>query len=92
MIYERLHKYVVDNKVKAHIFNNIILNEKAIKPSNTKFLRAFYVENGIDYEMVDNAFGWGEKMMVLYNMKKIVNTIVVKSTDKIEIYDLLKNK
>ena len=99
LTWERLQRFnsnlkvpMEGNTIKAYVFNNIIINNKAIKSSNTKFLRAFYVENGIDYEMVDNAFGWGEKMMVLYNMKKIVNTIVVKSTDKIEVYDLLKNK
>jgi len=87
-IWERLQKYINKGKVKAFIFNNILLNEKAIKPANTRFLRSFYVENGIDYEIVDNAFGWGEKMMVLYDMKKILNVITVKSTDKITVYDL----
>lgn len=88
MLWERIQKYIVDNKVKANVFNNIILNEKAIKSSNTGNLRKFYVDNDIDYEIVDNTFGWGEKMMVLYNMKKIVNTIQIDSKDKISVYDL----
>jgi len=87
-IFERLKKYINENMVKAYIFNNIILNEKAIKPINTKYLREFYINNGIDYDIVDNPFGWGEKMMVLYNMKKIVNSITIKPTDKLEKYDL----
>ena len=87
-IAERINKYVVDGLVKAYIFNNILINEKGIKPSNTKNLRQLYINNGIDYDIIDNPFGWGEKMMVLYNMKKIVNTIVVKSSDKIAQYDL----
>jgi len=88
MIWNRLQKYIVDNKIKAYVFNNILLNEKAIKSTNTRFLRNFYVENGIDYEIVENPFGWGEKMMVLYNIKKIVNVITIKPTDKITTYDL----
>ena len=86
--WDRLQKYIKDGMVRARNFNVIILNEKAIKPANTKFLRNFYIDNGIDYEMVDNTFGWGEKMMVLYNMKKIVNIIQVKPEDRSSIQDL----
>jgi hypothetical protein len=88
MLWNRLQNYMKDNKIKAYVFDNIILNEKAIKATNTKYLRQFYIDNDIDYNMVSNAFGWGEKMMVLYNMKKIINIKQVKSTDKIENYDL----
>lgn len=86
-ILSRVQKYIVDGKVKGFILNNILINEKAIKPSNTKALRQFYIDNGIDYEIVDNPFGWGEKMMVLYNMNKIINTIIVKPNDKLTTYD-----
>lgn len=88
MVWERLQKYIDGNNVKAYVFNNIILNEKAIKSTNTRYLRSFFVENGIDYNIVNNAFGWGEIMMVLYNMKKIVNVIQIKPKDKIEVFDL----
>jgi hypothetical protein len=70
-VFNRVSKYFEDDKVKANIFNNIILNCNGIKPSNTIKLRDLFIENGIDYELVDNAFGWGEEMMVLYNLKKI---------------------
>lgn len=90
LIFQRLEKYKSDLGIKAFIFNNIILNEKAIKSTNTEHLRNFYIDNNIDYEIVDNPFGWNEEMMVLYNMKKIVNIIHVTSKDKIEIYDLKK--
>lgn len=88
MVWERLQKYIDGNNVKAYVFNNIILNEKAIKSTNTRYLRSFFVENGIDYNIVNNAFGWGEMMMVLYNMKKIVNVIQIKPKDRIEVFDL----
>ncbi len=87
-ILKRLQPYIKETQIKAYVFNNIVLNAKAIKPSNTKNLRQFYIENHIDYDIIDNPFGWGEKMMVLYNMKKIVNVITVKPSDKIANYDL----
>jgi hypothetical protein len=90
-IWERLQRFNVDGMIKAYNFNTILLNEKAVKPVNTSALRTFYVDNGIDYEMVDNAFGWHENMMVLYNMKKIINVIQVKPGDKISVYDLPTN-
>lgn len=86
---ERLKTFIVDNKVKAYGFNNIIINTKAVKSINTHAWRQFYIDNGIDYNIIDNAFGWGNtKMMVLYNMKKIVNIIRVKPGDKISMFDL----
>jgi hypothetical protein len=87
-ILTRMERYFVDGKIKANTFNVILLNNKAIKPSNTINLRSFLVDNGIDYEIVLNPFGWGETMMVLYNMNKIVNVIKVGSSDKIYVYDL----
>ncbi len=91
-IISRLVKYTIGGKVKAYVFNNIILNEKAIKHTNTRYLRQFYVDNSIDYEIVHNPFGWGEDMMVLYNMKKIVNTIQINPKDTIGEYDLMNYK
>lgn len=88
VVIERLQRFITDNKIKAYNFNVIMLNEKAIKPSNTKFLRQFYIDNGIDYELVDNPFGWGETMMVLYNMEKIVNAMIIKPSDRFKNYDL----
>lgn len=87
-IIERLNKYNNEGKVKAYIFNNILLNEKAIKPAYTKYLREFYIKNNIDYEIVHNAFGFHDDMMVLYNMKKIKNILQVKSGDKLPVYEL----
>lgn len=87
-IWLRMKKYVSNDTLKAYLFNNIILNEKAIKASNSKDLREFYVNNGIDYEIIDNAFGWHEKMIVLYNMDKLINIIQIKPTDQISVYDL----
>lgn len=89
-ILQRIEKHNKENTIKGYIFNNILLNEKALSPRNTSNLRQFLIDNGVDYEIVDNPFGWGEKMMVLYNMKKIKNVKQITSKDKIENYDLLK--
>jgi len=89
-ILQRVEKYNKENTIKGYIFNNILLNEKALSPRNTSKLRQFLIDNGIDYEIVDNPFGWGEKMMVLYNMKKIKDVRQITTKDKIENYDLLK--
>jgi len=77
-----------NGRVPASIFNNIVLNYEGIKPSSTPALREFLINNGIDYQMVGNAFGWGEEMMVLYNMKMIENVVQVKPGDKVISYDL----
>lgn len=87
-IWEKIQKYIENGQIKAYIFNNMILNNKAIKSTATQYLRTFYIDNGIDYEIVDNAYGWREKMLVLYNMKKIVNVIQIKPGDKISVFDL----
>lgn len=87
-IWERLQRFNKNGQIAASNINVILMNEKGIKPSNTIYLRNFFVENGIDYEIVNNPFGWGEKMMVLYNMKKIVNVKKINPKDKIETYDL----
>lgn len=84
----RMQKYFVEDKIKAYYVDNIILNEKAISSTNTPYLRQFYINNNIHYNIVNNAFGWGEKMMVLYDMTKIVKTQKINPKDKISVFDL----
>lgn len=89
MVTERILKYEKeDGMIPAYIMNNVILNEEAISSSNGKHLMEFYVENGIDYNLISNPFGWGETMMVLFNMKKIKKIIRINGGDKLESYDL----
>ena len=87
-INERIEKWVKDNRVSANIFLNIMINEYAIKNTSTPNLREFLVRNGVDYAVVDNAFGWHETMIVLFNMKNIISKTVVKPKDKIDVFDL----
>ena len=76
-ITNRLSKHIKDGQISASIFNNIML-DGGISSSNTDELRNFLVSNGIDYEIIENAFGWGEQMMVLYNMSKKVSHTEIK--------------
>lgn len=85
---ENYERHFNDEKINASIFLNIILNNDAIKSSDTDKLRSFLLHNNIDYELVDNPFGWGETMIVLYNMDKIKNKIIIKPKDNIELFDL----
>jgi hypothetical protein len=87
-ILEILQKREKEGGIEADILVNVLVNESAIKNTNTDQLRKFLVENGVDYSIVDNAFGWHERMLVLFNMKKIISKQVIKSTDKIADFDL----
>lgn len=87
-IIQRLDRFNKDGIIPAYIFNNIILNEKAITATNTAKLSQFFVGQGIDYLLVPNAFGWGEMMVVVFNLSKVVDVRVIKPTDKIVDYDL----
>lgn len=83
-IINNLGKYVKDGKLKAYLLDVALINEKAIMPSKTKDWREFYINNGIDYHIIDSPYGWNEKMMVLYNMRNILNVHRVKSFDEID--------
>jgi hypothetical protein len=90
-IMQRLEKYNQNNMIPAYVFNNVILNEKAIKATDTVNLSQFFVDNGIDYLLVPNAFGWGEMMVVIFNLQKISDVQQIKPTDTIVDYDLPVN-
>lgn len=87
-IIQRIETFTKDNTISSDIFNNIILNEKAIKAVDTVNLSQFFVDNGIDYLLVPNAFGWHEMMVVIFNLNKIVDVQLIKPSDKIVDYDL----
>jgi hypothetical protein len=87
-VLSRIEKHINNLKVNADTFLNIVFNEQAIKNTDTDKLRSFLVQNGVDYSIVDNAFGWRERMIVLFNMKNIISKTVVRPKDKIEEYDL----
>jgi len=87
-VVERIEKRASDNKINADTFLNIVFNEQAIKNTDTDKLREFLVTQGVDYSIVDNAFGWNERMIVLFNMKTIVSKRIITPKEKIETFDL----
>ena len=87
-IIQRLENFVKHDTISADIFNNVILNEKAIKAVDTIQLSQFFVDNGIDYLLVPNAFGWHEMMIVIFNLNKIIDVQLIKPSDNIIDYDL----
>lgn len=87
LILERLSRYKESGLRAAYLINNL-MNEEALASSKSGILRKFLVDNGVDYEIVDNAFGWGERMVVLYNMKKILKKEIIRAKDPIDTFDL----
>ena len=83
MVFDRFEKYIDSGVIKGYIFVNILLNNNLIKESNSDKLRDFLIMQGVDYSEVNNPFGWNEKMIVLFNMKKIRIKIIFKPNDKI---------
>lgn len=66
-----LEKRNEGGKIEMIIVNNLLFNYNLIKGQKTRQLVNFYVNNGIDYEITENSFGFGDKMMILYNTNKI---------------------
>lgn len=76
-----------DGTISANIFLNILLNESAVKPSNAHQIRKFLVKSGIDYHITGN-IRFNGKMMILFNMKKILHIQRIMPKDTIEKFDL----
>ena len=85
-VLERLERY--RDGLKAEVLINLLVNMDALRSSDSGRLRVFLVEHGVDYSIVDNAFGWGERMVVLFNMKKILKKEIITPKHRIEEYDL----
>jgi hypothetical protein len=83
-----INEHSATGSIDGDIFINIIVNRQAIKNTDTFKFRKFLVQQGIDYSIVDNAFGWGEVMVVLFNMRNVVGKKAVNPKDKIEVFDL----
>lgn len=83
-----LEKYTKEDGVPAYILINNIVNHEALKPTYSEIFRQFLVRNGVDYSEVPSPFGWGETMIVLFNMGLVVSKTIVAPSDKIVQYDL----
>lgn len=75
--------------IPAYMFLTMLVNRDAIKPSRTTILREFLVEHGVDYELIQNAFGWGDAtMIVLFNMNKLKKVERITDTNNMKEFDL----
>lgn len=83
-------KHIKNGKIPAFIMNNYMINNNLLTPQNSQVWRDYLVNQGIDYEIVDNAFGYHETMMVLYNPNKIKQVKRIMPNDKLPTYDLTK--
>ena len=82
-----IDKNIEHDKIDASIFNNLIINYKAISNKNQKELIHFLVNNGIDYEYHGRAGYFHGDIMTLFNIHKIVDITRVTSKDKIEDFE-----
>jgi hypothetical protein len=89
-VIDSISKFNENGKVRGNIVINSIVNNEAVKPTLQNRFREFLIEQGIDYYIVDNPFGWHEKMVVLFNFDKIYDTVLVKPKDEIKQFDLPK--
>lgn len=92
-----IYQYVLDNKIKANIFLNLILYHNAVKPEKSIFLMNFLVDNGIDYAISENYNGRKETIVVVFNKEKINNINIVRAKnvnlrDYELSFDLTNNK
>lgn len=68
--------------VKASVVLNLLLNtDGAIRSTKTGEIRQWLIDIGADYAIVNSPFGWGETMLVLYNVNKIKNVRQAKKED-----------
>ncbi len=86
-----VNRLKLNNEINAETFLNIIINESAIKNTDTINLKRFFIKCGIDYYILSNVFGQGETMIVVYNNDKIKQIKQITPKDKIETYDLPLN-
>lgn len=87
-IIDTVENWTNDGTIGAETFNNILINEGAVKPSNKNALRRFFVDQGIDYLITGNISGWGGNMMVLFNFDKIDEIRRFMPGDRMDNYDL----
>jgi hypothetical protein len=86
-----LANYRIHNDgIPLYLVNNILINHNYLKGPKSVAWRTFLVGLGVDYEIVDNAFGYGDTMMVLYNPSLIKNVKRIEPKDTLPTYDLSK--
>ena len=79
-----------DKGLRAAWFINAVKHYNALPASKSGLFRQWLVSQGVDYEIVDNAYGWNERMVVIFNMQKVLKIERVNPKDEIKEFDLEK--
>lgn len=88
-IYQNMNRMNSNPLVKAEVFLNLIINHDAITIPKTKLLNKFLVNHNVDYCAVNNYGGRDEKILVVFNNKKIKSVKPLYSKDVVlEDYQL----
>lgn len=78
-VLSHLHKRYSDKpQIPLSKVVTFLINFEAIRPNKTGAFREWIVSQGADYSLVDNPFGWGETMAVVYNTGIITSVKQVK--------------
>lgn len=85
-ILTRLERFTPD--IPAAIVLNNLINSEAIRPAHHDTVRQWLLDHGIDYAIEDNAFGWRERMVVVFNPDVIVSKTRVMPGDDLDPFDL----
>ncbi|MBP6238816.1 MAG: hypothetical protein KA270_17380 [Saprospiraceae bacterium] len=75
------------NTLKAEYFDNIIVQYEKTTGRIGKELICFLVNNGVGYRKVFNRFGFGENMLVLYDVRCISSIQALRGKDMVYSVD-----
>lgn len=75
--------------IKAEHFLNLLVNFECLTPSTSSDLRIFFIENNIDYSVVENYGGFNDQtVVVIFNPKIIKKVEIVPPTISTDEYIL----
>ena len=78
--------------IRAEYFDNIIVEHERVTGSIGKELICFLVNNGVGYRKVFNRFGYGENMLVIYDVRCIRSIQALRGADMVYSIDEYVNK
>lgn len=78
--------------IRAEYFDNIIVEYRGMNGSKARELIKFLVGSGVGYRKVFNRFGFGENMLVVYDVGLIRDIEILKWNDMVYSIDEYKNK
>lgn len=88
----RLDDITKDGYVRAEYFDNMLINSGYMSGRIGKELICFLVNNGVGYRKVFNRFGYGENMLVVYDVRCIRSIQVLRGKDMVYSIDEYKDR